>query len=396
MHKNQIFLLCCILFASFGLYAKESPSIAVSDLLDAQGRIVNRDHLSGNVDFSGYQPVIDDCGGLAFLPMPLTSGWNAFGSGLNNTVWVIAISGSDVYVGGEFTNAGGNPNADNIARWDGSTWNALGSGLNNSALAIMVSGSDVYVGGNFTDAGGNADADRIARWDGNAWNALGSGAGIANGAINAIAISGSDVYVGGNFTDAGGNTSADRIARWEAAPLPVELVSLEARQQAQAVQLDWLVAAQNNNAGWHVEHSTDGTSWARIGWVPGDGDVRELKKYSFLHPDPARGQNYYRLLQKDIDGQSEYSPIRTLHFSGGPSKAQVYPNPVKDLLHIVLDDELEAATADIIHMSGQHVRTVALEKGQPTLSVGDLIPGDYLLSITSDARVTTLRFTVLE
>ena len=168
-----------------------------------------------------------------------------------------------------------------------------------------------------------------------------------------IAISGSDVYAGGNFTDAGGNSTADRIARWEAAPLPVAWVSLEARQQAQAVQLDWVVANQSKNAGWQVEHSTDGTTWARIGWVKGDGTVQELKKYSFLHP-------------------------------------------AKDLLHIVLDDESENATADIINMSGQHVRTVSLEKGQHTLSVGDLIPGEYVLSVATDAGVTTLRFTVVK
>ena len=51
-----------------------------------------------------------------------------------------------------------------IARWDGSALHALGSGLNGEADAIAVAGSDVYVGGGFTDAGGDPYADRIARW----------------------------------------------------------------------------------------------------------------------------------------------------------------------------------------------------------------------------------------
>ncbi len=137
--------------------------------------------------------------------------WFSFPSGLNSFVYAIAVSGTDVYVGGSFTDAGGNANADYIARWDGSTWNALGSGLDSSVLAIAVSGTDVYVGGNFTDAGGNVDADYIARWDGSNWNALGSG---LSGGVNAIAITGNDVYVGGFFTNAGGNANADYIARW--------------------------------------------------------------------------------------------------------------------------------------------------------------------------------------
>ena len=41
-----------------------------------------------------------------------------------------------------------------IARWDGTTWNALGSGLSSWVFAIALSGTDVYAGGAFTNAGG--------------------------------------------------------------------------------------------------------------------------------------------------------------------------------------------------------------------------------------------------
>ena len=39
-----------------------------------------------------------------------------------------------------------------VAKWDGSGWSALGLGLNNWVYALAVSGSDVYVGGDFTVA----------------------------------------------------------------------------------------------------------------------------------------------------------------------------------------------------------------------------------------------------
>jgi len=132
-------------------------------------------------------------------------------NGLNAYVKSIAISGKDIYVGGNFANAGGNPNADGIARWDGTNWNSLGSGLNSTVNKIAVSGNNLYVGGHFTNAGGIATADYIARWDGTNWNSVGGG---LNAAVQAIAISGSDIYVGGNFTDAGGIATADRIAKW--------------------------------------------------------------------------------------------------------------------------------------------------------------------------------------
>lgn len=189
----------------------ESP-IPIELLLDSYGKIDNAQNLTGTVDLAGYCPVIDECEGLVFVPAALSVGWNAMGSGLNLIGWVIAVSGSDVYVGGQFTNAGGNPNADYIARWDGSTWNALGTGLTSNVIGMTISGSDLYVGGYFTNAGGNANADYIARWDGTTWNSLGSG---LNSQVLAVAITGGNVYAGGYFTDAGGNASADYIARWD-------------------------------------------------------------------------------------------------------------------------------------------------------------------------------------
>lgn len=138
--------------------------------------------------------------------------WNALGNGTSDGVRAIAINGSNIYVGGYFGTAGGVPGTSSIARWDGNAWNALGSGLNDGVLAIAISGSNIYVGGVFENAGGSANADRVAFWNGSTWNAL--GAGINNGIVNAIAISGTDIYVGGSFVDGGGNFNGDRIARW--------------------------------------------------------------------------------------------------------------------------------------------------------------------------------------
>src|ERR1051326_5807226 len=65
----------------------------------------------------------------------------------------LAVSGSNVYAGGTFTNAGGIA-ANHMARWDGSSWSAIGSGMNAEVKALAVSGGDPYAGGSFTNAGG--------------------------------------------------------------------------------------------------------------------------------------------------------------------------------------------------------------------------------------------------
>src|SRR5207249_3062900 len=99
-----------------------------------------------------------------------------------------------------------------IAKWNGSDWSALGSGFGGYfpyVYSLAVSGSDLYAGGNFTIAG-TSPATNIAKWNGSSWSALGSG---VNAFVSALAVSGSDLYAGGRFTRTG-NIAVDRIVKW--------------------------------------------------------------------------------------------------------------------------------------------------------------------------------------
>jgi hypothetical protein len=142
------------------------------------------------------------------------SSWSALGSGVDNLVYALAISGNDVYVGGRFTMVGGSA-ASAIARWNGSSWSPLGAGVNGQVSALAVSGNDLYVGGIFTMAGGSA-ANHIAKWNGNSWSTLGAGMGGGRPlpVVGALAVSGTNLFAGGIFTMAGGIT-ANHIAKWD-------------------------------------------------------------------------------------------------------------------------------------------------------------------------------------
>ena len=123
-------------------------------------------------------------------------------------VFALAVSGTDLYVGGAFNNRG-----IGIAKWNG-VWSALGSGIDvtgfNNVTALAASGANIYVGGNFAGAGGIANTKNIAIWDGSAWSALDSG---MNAPVFALTVSGTSLYAGGDFT-ATTAIPADRIAKW--------------------------------------------------------------------------------------------------------------------------------------------------------------------------------------
>jgi len=122
-----------------------------------------------------------------------------------------------VYAGGVFTSAGGDTSAVSIARWDGSAWHSIGAppistatGARVDAIAYDSVTGKVYVGGNFTNAGGNPNADFIAAWDGVAWRSF---CNPITANVNALQIIGRTLYIGGDFADGAGLASADKLVR---------------------------------------------------------------------------------------------------------------------------------------------------------------------------------------
>jgi hypothetical protein len=145
-------------------------------------------------------------------------------------VYALVVVGSNLYVGGYFTTAGGNQ-ALSIAKWDGTIWTPVGSGVNGEIMALAAHGGDLYAAGSFELVDG-IPANSIAKWDGAVWTPLGSG---LNSEVKALAAVGNDLYAGGLFTTAGANVSA-YIARAYMPPLPV-LSVLRSRPN---MTLSWL------------------------------------------------------------------------------------------------------------------------------------------------------------
>lgn len=135
--------------------------------------------------------------------------------GLEGKVWTMVWDKGELYVGGEFTTAGG-LYIHYLASWDGSEWHSLGTGVDGPVRTIAIDGDNVYVGGEFTSAGGKR-ARRIAVWNRSSktWSPLGNGVGgLPESVVNSITIREGQVYAGGYFIAAGEIVSVN-IARWD-------------------------------------------------------------------------------------------------------------------------------------------------------------------------------------
>jgi N-acetylneuraminic acid mutarotase len=137
--------------------------------------------------------------------------WHALSNqGLNDSVLTLAVVGNDLYVGGAFdqTADGSVSNLGHIARYDtaADTWQPLPNhGLNDSVFALAVAGTDLYVGGAFdqTEDGLVTNLGNIARYDtvSDTWQPL-PNQGL-NSWVYVLAPVDSDLYVAGEFSQVG-------------------------------------------------------------------------------------------------------------------------------------------------------------------------------------------------
>ncbi len=223
-----------------------------------------------------------------------SGGWSNLGHGptatsapINERVLAVTRVGSKLYVGGQFTNAGGIAAADRVAVWNGSAWAAVGAGLTNGSVnAIAVDGTKVYVGGAFVNAGGDANADNLAVWDGTGWHAVGATSII--GPVWALTIVGGQLIVGGGFRDVNGIAAADGVAAfglsgggWSAiadanGDITGTVFALAPDGAGGAWVGGYFADIDGISTADYVAHWTGGTTWTDLGGFALNGTVRAL------------------------------------------------------------------------------------------------------------------------
>jgi hypothetical protein len=204
-------------------------AVSPGGLLNPDGTLNTTTGFQGTLDLRGWEvtldgehgPLLKQANSPAYTPLA----WDALpNQGLNGEVYALALSGTDLYVGGDFdqTGDGSLTHLGNIARYDTSagTWHALtNQGLNGNIYALTLSGTDLGVGGWFgqTGDGSLTNLGNIAHYDTSAgtWDAL-PNQGL-NGYVYALTLSGTDLGVGGDFdqTGDGSLTNLGNIAHYD-------------------------------------------------------------------------------------------------------------------------------------------------------------------------------------
>ncbi len=177
--------------------------------------------------------------------------------------------------------------------------------------------------------------------------------------------------------------------------LPVEFVSFDAKvQEDREVILTWQTASEENNSHFEVEYSTNGRDFQTLDKVIGNGTTSEVQEYNFTHTVAATGKNYYRLLQVDFDGASEYSDVAVVEIKG-EGQIQIRPTLANEDVTLSFDKATrEEALVQIVDIAGRQVMSTSIAEGteQMDLSVATLQKGLYFVQLALNGELTTLKF----
>ena len=172
-------------------------------------------------------------------------------------------------------------------------------------------------------------------------------------------------------------------------PLPVELISFEARPNGRVVELNWATASELNNDRFEIERSADGRNFQRIGQVSGVGNSTVMHNYEFRDEQPVSGISYYRLRQVDFNGDSHFGNIAAVNFRQGLT-GNLYPQPALDQAYWQMskDSDYNHLIFSVLTPAGQLVKSVeveANESGRYALPIAGLSDNLYFLVIETDS-----------
>lgn len=170
--------------------------------------------------------------------------------------------------------------------------------------------------------------------------------------------------------------------------LPVHMSSFITQKQGNHVFIQWTTAQEQNSADFLVEHSNDGSNWNALVTVAAAGNSHTTRVYDHTHTSPARGKNYYRIKQRDLDGTFTVSKVNMVAIEDGQALFSLQSNVTENG---TLQAELKKPVLMSLHTNdGKLIWRKKFAEGRQFLQLGSTTKGIYLLS----AEGTTVKILV--
>ena len=243
------------------------------------------------------------------------------------------------------------------------TWNIS----KNTASANAGSGVDLGFTWNADEVVGSLANPTLNHHNGSSWEIPTSGTAIVNG--NSLTYTG---YTGTFSPFAVGGSST--------IGLPVELKDFDAVCNDDYISIAWTTASEKNNDRFELYKSIDAKSWTKIYTVKGQGTKATDTKYTFNDTEKDENTSYYKLIDFDLNGYVNESPVIVSDCDFVPAAIAVSPNPAKDFIDISIPYE-ENSSYNIIDLNGRVLTSGALLSRKTRVNIEPFAQGIYIVEI---------------
>lgn len=171
--------------------------------------------------------------------------------------------------------------------------------------------------------------------------------------------------------------------------LPVTLETFYGENRDLTNTLFWTTASENNSALFIVEKMGEDGKFVPIGEITAAGNSTELMQYTFVDDMPSSGNNYYRLNQMDLNGNTKYSDIINVTVET-PDQVVIYPNPFQENINIdIINSNLSNLySVQIFDLSANLLINAELSSTNTNkLNLSNLNSGTYLMRVFSDKNL---------
>ncbi|MEM9836795.1 MAG: DNRLRE domain-containing protein [Bacteroidota bacterium] len=173
--------------------------------------------------------------------------------------------------------------------------------------------------------------------------------------------------------------------------LPVSWSYFTTQREDNGARLKWGTSSEANHDYFIVEWGRDGRRFSSLATVRDAVTTAPTGgAYTFLHPQPATGQNYYRIRQVDYDGSFSFSQIESLFFDSSERGCtfSVHPNPANEVIQLSFSTEALVREVALFDVTGKLIRTYPTpDTGQfMDLDITNLVPGIYLIRVGGDTQ----------
>lgn len=183
--------------------------------------------------------------------------------------------------------------------------------------------------------------------------------------------------------------------------LPVVFHSFEARLINNNVSLKWSTSYELNNSYFEIERSIGNIDWVPIARINSSGNSGSIQHYSYtdILNQYQKGVIFYRIKQVDFDGKNSFTAIKAVNISQDPVSFLVFPNPVKETLHIYFETISTSQKNNVLvirNSSGQIImqKNILQDESYTSINTSQLAKGIYYVSFSSENFTGTQKILV--